>query len=443
MIRRAQQPWTLSLGLGHLLQIRHDQLNFYERMRARHGDVVRLRLGPYRSWLLFHPDDLEQVLTGQWQSFIRFEKLTQVVSQWTGENMLLAEGAEWRERRRKVLPAFQSRRLPAYGHKAVRHATLLANSLDEQADPDGSIAIEVDAVMARLTLDIAASTLFGSDPPDNGGEVERAIRELSETAFRESTSPLTLPDWLPLPAKRCKKDAMAVMDRLVGGLVDRRLGMTARDHGDLLSILVAQHEGDRTAIRNDAMALLIAGHETSGALLSWAYHCLANAPDWRTKLAHELRSELDGREPCSADLARLPLLRATVDEVLRLYPPAYSLFLRRATEDVGMEGFTIRRGDLVQIAPIALHRDPRWFTEPTSFVPGRFLQAATWPRYAYLPFGSGPRSCIGQSFGLMEACLVLATLLQRWLPDQSPEATPEPRFSLRPRGGLPMRWLRV
>lgn len=442
--RRERSPLTLSLGLGHLMRIKRDQLAFYGDMRARHGDVVRLRLGPYRSWLLFHPDDVEAVLVQQWKSFIRFEKLTQVVAQWTGANMLLAEGEEWRARRRKVLPAFARQRLPDYGAKAVLHTHRLCDTWAEHADPSGNITIETDAAMARLTLDIAADTFFSSPPPPDGDVIEEAIQTLSETAFRESTAPLVLPGWLPLAAKRSKRWAMGVMDDFICRLVDARLAEPLGDRGDLLSMLAEQHAGDRIAIRNDAMSLLIAGHETSGAVLGWTAHCLLNSPAWRERLCGELDTVLQGAAPRPEDLPRLPLLRAVIMEVLRLYPPAYALFLRRATCDAAMPGFTIRKGDLVQITPFAMHRDPRWFPEPERFDPARFLDSeATLPK-AYLPFGNGPRICIGQGFGMMEVCLVVASLLQRWVPVAGPAGVvPEPRFSLRPRGGLAISWREV
>lgn len=374
MAETAAHPRSWLFGLEYLLRIKHDQLAFYDEMKEQFGDAVRLPLGPYRSWLLFHPDHVEQVLTKRWQSFIRFEKLTKVVAQWTGDNMLLAEGEAWRERRRKVLPVFQTKRLPAYCAKSVEHARRLREHLAEQADAQGQVRIDTDAVMARLTLDIASGVFFASEPPPNGAEIEAAIQVLSDTAFRESTSPVVLPDWLPLAAKRRKHWAMAVMDRLVGDLVDARLKDGQSDHGDLISVLVQQHEGDGQAVRNDAMSLLIAGHETSGALLSWTFHCLARSPQWLAAVIEEIERTLAGRLPDAADLTSLAVLRAVIEEVLRLYPPAYSLFLRRAVEDVALDGFTIRKGDLVQITPFTMHRDPRWFAEPLTFDPGRFLK---------------------------------------------------------------------
>lgn len=435
------QPSPILLGLDHLIAIKRDQLQFYHRMRHTYGDTVRLRLGPYRSHLLFHPDHIEALLTRKWSSFIRFEKLTDVVRQWNGDSLLLVEGDVWRKRRRKVMPAFQTKRLPDYGTMAVAEAERLCAALSATST-DGHIHCDTDAVMARLTLDIATRTLFGAEPRSNGDEIEQAIQILSETAFRESTSPVTLPDRLPLAAKRRKLWAMAVMDDLVSGLVRDRMdrGSTGAQN-DLLATLIEEHDGNFQDTRNDVMSLLIAGHETSGALLGWLFAILARHPNWLSDVQAELAQVLDGRAPTPADIANLPLLRAVIDETLRLYPPAYTLFLRQATEPVDVLDLRLRTGDLVQIIPYLTQRDPRFFPNPDRFDPTRFLEKPTWPQFAYIPFGAGPRVCIGQNFGLMEACLVAATLLQRLEPQpivQFPD--PLPRFSLRPKDGLAMTW---
>lgn len=435
----APAPWLIGIDL--LMRIKRDQLRFYADMRTAYGDAVPLRLGPYRSWLLFHPDYIEELLTRKWASFIRFRKLTDVVRQWNGDSLLLVEGEEWRARRRKVMPAFQTRRLPAYGRMAVKQTEILCSQLAHQAG-NGAVYIDTDATMARLTLDVATRTFFGATPRENGHEIERAIQVLSETAFRESTSPVTLPDWLPLAVKRRKLKAMQVMDDLVSGLVHERMERgQSGDQDDLLKTLIEEHAGDFTEIRNDVMSLLIAGHETSGALLSWLFACLATEPDWLSAVRDELGRVLSGRAPDPEDVPKLPILRATVEETLRLYPPAYTLFLREATEPVDLLGLSLRKGDLVQVIPFATQRDPRFFHKAERFDPRRFLEEPTWPPYAYLPFGAGPRVCIGQNFGLMEACLIAAVLLQRLSPAmllRVPE--PLPQFSLRPSGGLRMNW---
>ncbi|TXN41220.1 cytochrome P450 [Methylobacterium sp. WL30] len=435
-----RHPRSPLLGIRHLWRIRRDQLRFYADMRQSYGDTVRLRLGPYRSWLLFHPREIETVLVGRAPAFIRFRKLTRVIAQWNGDSLIVEEGARWRDRRRKVQPAFQTRRVKEYARTGADHAARLCARFDA-AITAGSLTVDTDAVMARLTLDIATGTLFGAEPLSNGDAVERAIQILSETAFRETTAPLVLPDWLPLPAKARKRWAMGLMDDVVTGLAQGRIEGRGEDRGDLLAMLVQQHDGRLKSIRDDAMSLLIAGHETSGALLSWLFLALVEHPGWRKRAVDEVSTALAGRPAGIDDLPQLPILRAIIAEVLRLWPPAYSLFLRQATEEVVLGDNIIAPGDLVQIVPYTLHRDPRWFADPDRFDPERFLKAPSWPTYAYLPFGSGPRICIGQNFALVEACVVAATILGRWEPVAVPHTPrPDPKFSLRPTGGLPMTW---
>lgn len=404
--------------------------------------MVSLRLGPYRSWLVFHPDQIEEVLTRKSASFIRFAKLIKVLRQWNGDSLLMAEGQAWRDRRRRVLPAFQTRRLPDYGMTAVNETDALLLRFSQSALPDGSVQLDLDKTMAGLTLNVALRTLFGARPRMADAGIEEALGILSEVAFAESTAPLVLPHWLPFRQKKAKRRAMQVMNDLVSGLVNARLRDGASDdRKDLLSILIEEHEGDFTAIRDDSMSLLIAGHETSGALLTWIFACLARHPNWLTKLQGELTTILNGRAPELADLRSMPVLRAVVDESLRLYPPAYSLFLRQAIRPVEIGGARLRTGDLVQIIPYTTHRDQRFFTNPEAFAPERFLSDPTWPPYAYLPFGAGPRVCIGQNFGLMEVCLITARLLQHVRPQPLAEIPqPRPRFSLRPNTSLHMRW---
>lgn len=430
-------PWLF--GVDSLLAIRSDQLGFYEKMKSKHGDHVVLRLGPYRSHLFFHPEHIEALLGKQSQSFIRFRKLTNVVRQWNGNSLLVEEGESWRTRRRKVLPAFQTRRLPAYGKEAVLEAERLCREL-RQSSQSNRVRLDTDAVMAKLTLDIATRTMFGAPPQANGFEIERAIQTLSDTAFSESTSPFTLPDWMPIKRKRQKLWAMGVMDDLVSGLVHAGL-QRSEPSADLLASLIEHHDGRFADIRDDVMSLLIAGHETSGALLSWLFACLAMYPDSLSAIQDELRRVLGDAPPTPEALVDLPVLSATINETLRLYPPAYTLFLREAAEPVDLLGIQLARGDLAQIVPFTTQRDPRFFKDPTAFDPTRFLQAQNWPQFSYLPFGAGPRVCIGQNFGLMESCLVAATILQRMAPLPLPALPrPQAKFSLRPEGGLPMEW---
>ena len=367
-----------------------------------------------------------------------------VLAQWNGRSLLVSEGERWRSRRRKVLPAFASRRLPGYGERIVQRTLVLRDAWEAASQGGTAPLIDTDRAMVGLTLNIAVDTLFGEQLGERAGPFGDAVAVLSDVAFRESTSAMRLPDWMKLPGKARKRQAIAEMDALVTSIVAARLAHPAADRGDLLSILVEEDSGNAAAIRDEVMTLLIAGHETSSALLSWASDLLARHPDVLAAVQTELDGTLGERLPDAADLEALPTLRAVVAEALRLYPPAYTLFPRRAVEDVAVGDVTIRKGNLVQLIPFVTQRDGRWFDDPAAFWPARFLRSPTWPRYAYLPFGAGPRVCIGQAFGLLEASLVLATLLQHFSPETvgSGVAVPEAKFSLRPRGGLPQRWRR-
>ena len=424
-------PSSMLLGADTLVKIRRDQLGFYADMRNRFGDSVPLRLGPYRSWLLFHPDQIEVVLASKADAFIRFERMMKVLRQWNGESLFIAEGQSWHNRRRKVLPAFAQRKMPAYEAVFQQVAKDWVERLSAQADADGAIQIDADDVFAQVALDIALRTLFGGGFSDGMDQVSRHIKVLSEVAFRECASPLTLPDYFPLPGKRSKKAAMSFMRDLVRDLVEERLEEAEGD--DLLQVLIETHAGDKQEICDDAMSLLIAGHETSGAALSWIFALLADHPKALSRCQSEVAQ--------TGDVQEMPFLQAVVDEALRLFPPGYTLFLRQAKRDVDVAGVPVRKGDLLQVIPYMTGRDQRFFDEPDAFRPERFLEVPTWPFFANIPFSAGPRACTGHKFALKEVTIIAAELLRAFHPRLNGTfPTPEPKFSLRPQGGLPMIW---
>lgn len=426
-------PSSALLGLDTLIKIRRNQLGFYADMRARFGDTVPLRLGPYRSWLLFHPDQIEVVLASKAKKFIRFERMMNVLRQWNGESLFIAEGQSWHDRRRKVLPAFAKKKMPAYEAVFQQVAEDWVTHLSKEAGRDGAIHLDADDTFAQIALDIALRTLFGGGFSKSMDQVSAHIKVLSEVAFRECASPLTLPDYCPLPGKRRKKAAMAFMRDLVRDLVEDRFTGPVGD--DLLQVLIETHAGDKQEICDDAMSLLIAGHETSGAALSWIFALLADHPSALAQCQSEV-ARMD-------DIQDMSYLRAVVDEALRLYPPGYTLFLRQATEDVDIVGTLVKKGELLQIIPYMTGRDQRFFDEPNQFRPERFLTEPTWPFFANLPFSAGPRACTGHQFALKEVSIIAAELLRAFEPRLSGAfPVPEPKFSLRPKGGLPMIWQR-
>jgi cytochrome P450 len=433
------------MGIDHVLRLRREPLAFYDDLHSRHGDVVRLRLGPYRLWLLFHPVHVEAVLARQAQEFVRFERLMRILRQWNGENVLTADGAAWRERRRHVLPVFATRNLAAHGDAIAARAEAFSNALGADTDTP---RFDVDAAMGRFMLDVALTTMFGAAPEEAVlDEVGAAVRILSEVAYSEATSPIPLPDNAPTANKRRKRWAVATFDRFVRDLVLRRIaaGGEGRDDRvvDLLGTLVAGREDRPEVIRDDVAGLLIAGHETSAAALSWAFAALALRPDLVERLRAEVLATCGTGRVALDHMKSMILLDGIVREVLRLYPPAYTMFLRRAVRDVDIAGLALRRGDVVQAVPWVTQRDPRWFADPETFDPGRWEKADPVP-FSYFPFGAGPRVCIGQSFGLMELSIAHATLVRDWTPRlEGAGPVAEARFSLRPRGGLPQRWERA
>jgi cytochrome P450 len=427
---RTQRPSSAFLGLDALAAIKKDSLGYYRQMHATYGDAVPLRMGPYKFWFLFHPRHIEQVLAKQADKFIRFEKMMDILRQWNGNSLLIAEGASWHERRKKALPAFKQQRMPEYAKTIMDHARILLGEWRGEAEAKGAYECAIDDEMARYALDIAGLTLFGRRIGTQSAEICRAVHGLSQIAFRETTSIFPIPPFLPTSSNRYKKQVVALMKKTIGDIVASRLAEGTQDKNDLLSILIEHHRQDRQAIEEDTMSLLIAGHETSGATLAWLFLLLARHKD----VLARIHAELDTAGEISFEsLKQLPYLVAAVQESMRLYPAAYALFARRACEDVVLEGITIREGELVQLLPFITQRDGRWFKESDAFRPERFMGEATWPRYAYFPFGAGPRVCIGQSFGMMEV-LATAVVLLKDLDMEAVDDTLDliPRFSLRP-----------
>lgn len=437
---RPTGPKPYGLGLDNLLRVRRDQLGFYAELQKRHGDIVPIRLGPYLVWLILDPEAAEGITAKEADSFIRFPKIMNVLRQWNGPSLLIEEGEAWRTRRRQTLPAFASRRLPSYAERIVLQTAKMVERWMSRREGD-HVTLDTDQEMAALSLFIAGDTLFGVDMQRSAPEVGRATTILSEVAFREITAPLTPPLWWPSAYNRRKRWAMATVDRIVREIIEPRIE-DDHDAGDLLSMLIEHCAKDLEKVRNESLTLLIAGHETTGATLSWACHLLCANDNVLSDVLDEVDGALGGRTPSEADMEALPLLRAVAMETLRLYPPSYILLPRQASRPASVGRLDVRRGEIAQVVPFLMQRDPRWFPDPNSFDPSRFMKPPTWPRYAYLPFGAGPRVCIGQNFAMLELVLILAVLLQKFRPSpDASQAVPDPKFSLRPQGGLIQKWM--
>jgi cytochrome P450 len=391
-------------------------------MLRDYGDFVTLP-GPFYQpgFLLNNPDLLYEVLVKQADKFQKPPLFKKVFASAFGNGLFLSEGDFWKRQRRLAQPAFHHKRIQAYAAGMVNHTQRLL-----EAWQDGQLR-QIDAEMHTLTLKIVVDALFNTDITPLADAFGTAMTELGAVMTEQALDPLKAmsPEWLPTSISQRKTQATAKLDAIVYGLIGerRRSGV---DTGDLLSmfLLAADEEtGERMndrQVRDEVMTMFIAGHETTALTLTWALVLLAQHPAVAAKLHAELEQVLGNRPPTLADLGHLPYTEMIVKEVLRLYPPAWILFRQPLTR-VELDDYYLPKGAVISITPYAVHRHPQYYPQPEQFLPERFSPDESGeplekrlPRFAYLPFGGGPRICIGNNFAMIEARLLLATIAQRY-----------------------------
>jgi cytochrome P450 len=439
--KRPPGPNDFLLGIRLGSRFKKDPLRFLTRLQRDHGDLVYMRLGPYCTYWVFHPDLVREALVSKAKHFRRTGRQVDVLKLWNGDSLITSDEGCWRKQRRLVQPAFHVSRFPRYADTMVAAAERLAQRWEIQRPP----LIEINEAMTGLTLEIIASAMFNVSIGEQTRPMGEAVAILSEAAMREAGRPFTLPLWLPLPNIRRTRWAMSYLDDLIRGIIRERRA-SGQDKGDLLSMLLSavDEEGDGRGmtdeqVRDQAMTLLLAGHDTTAGTLAWLWYLLARHPEEEARVADEVERVLQGRRPTAHDLPQLRYTEMVVKETLRLYPQAYVLFARVAAEPVSIGDYLVPKAGLVYCVPYVLQRDCRWFTEPEAFDPERFTpeRFEAVPPYAYIPFGAGPRVCIGAAFATMEMVLTVATLIQRFRLALAPgqgEPEPLPLFSLRPKG---------
>lgn len=442
---RGALPRALGLpGIGLLPRFRRDPLGTLEAVARRHGPLAWLRLGRVDFLLVGEPEHVEQVLVVQHHRFVKGRGV-EALRLALGEGLLTSEGELWRRQRRLAQPAFHRPRVAAYGEAMVAYARRHVESWR-----DGEVR-DLAAEMARLTLAVAAKTLFDVDVEAEAGRVARALEAGMRAFVARTRALLPLPPHWPLPAYVRFRRALAELDEVVYGIVAQRRAAGGGDRGDLLSALMAAVDEQGAGmtprqLRDEVVTLLLAGHETTANALAWTWYLLARHPEAAKRLRQELDGVLGGRDPAVDDLPRLPYAQAVIGESLRLYPPAWILS-RRAVEPFALGPHRFPAGTQVLIPIGVIHRDPRWYEEPTAFRPERWLGdlPRRLPPLAYLPFGGGPRRCIGETFALQEAVLVLCVMARRFAVELLPGARvePEPVVTLRLRHGLPVRLRRL
>jgi cytochrome P450 len=432
-------PKARSWLTGNLPDFVPDRLGFLTECARRYGDVVALRLGPRRFYVVNHPDLVEDVLVTQNRRFIKHFALRRA-KRTLGNGLLTSEGDFWRRQRRLAQPGFHRERIAAYAAVMVEFAErMLAGWEDGQRR-------DAQNDMMRLTLEIVAKTLFDSDVAGESADASVAMEALLTSFTARMDRMFLVPEWFPTPGNLRTERAARRLDRIILAIIAQRRA-SGEDRGDLLSMLLhAQDEEDGTGmddrqLRDEAMTLFMAGHETTANTLAWVWFLLSNHPEVERRLHDELDGVLGGRPPDVADLPRLPYTDAVVTETLRLYPTVW-LLGREAIEPCEVGGYPVPVGRTIFMSQWVLHRDPRFFDEPLSYRPERWLDglAKRLPRYAYFPFGGGPRICIGNAFAQMEAVLLLATIARRFRLRLEPGAVvaPVPTMTLRPKGGVPV-----
>lgn len=418
---------------------------FTSRLADEYGPMTRFSVFGKRFHLITDPDLIREALVTQAAIFPKDERDVELLGRMIGLGLVTANGEAHRRLRRLTQPSFHARRVDAYADTMVEYTEAM---LDEWRDGQ---ALDVAEAMRELTMYIVARTLFGADRVamrDTAERVGAAIHTLQDIADHEFQAPLVLPTWLPTPMNRRRHAARTVLYGTIDRLVNERRAAGAADTGDLLSMLLLARDehGDALSdaeVRDQLVTLFVAGHETTSNALTWTWFLLARHPEEEARLHAEIDAAVGDHPPTAADLPALPYTLRVIKEAMRLYPPAWVLNIRRAAADTTLGPYAIRRGDRLWISPFAMHRRPQYFPDPERFDPDRWTpeRERALPKYAYLPFGGGPRVCIGNGFALMEAHLIVAAVARRYRLCLQPGVVESlnAQVTLSNHGGMPVR----
>ena len=424
--------------LGHLQAFRKDRAAMQLRVAREQPEIAKLRVGFIPTVMIGSPSMAHELLAVKHASFLKAPGLSVFLRPLLGNGLLTSEREMHTRQRRLIAPAFAHKRIASYASTMAERSARFASSL-----ADGRVLDIAESIMG-LTLEIVGKTLFDAEVGSNADEVGNAVTVAMHCAMTQVSSLVPIPPFVPTPMNLKNRRAVAQLDAILYRIIRERRSQGG-DRGDLLSMLLETQDEDGASmsdqqIRDEAMTLFLAGHETTANALSWAMYLLARNPAARARLEAEV--DALGRVPSYDDLKQLPWTLAVLKETLRLYPPAYIL-ARRSIEDVTIGRYRIKKHNIVLVNVLGIHRRPDLFPAPGEFKPERFLGDAEkqLPRCAYMPFGAGPRVCIGNHFALMEGHVLLASLLKRLRFDLVSDAPVDldPLVTLRPRGGVKMR----
>jgi cytochrome P450 len=428
---------------GNLPEIQRDPLATFLRGREQYGDVVRYRGGIWHAYLVSHPDDIRHILQDNNQNYRKgfsYEVLKPVL----GTGLLTNEGDSWLRQRRLAQPAFHRARIARISGVISECIEAMLQRWDARTDPEAPVDILPE--MIRLTLEVVSRTLLGVQLGTEAEQVGQAVRELQAHVNYRATHLFSLPEKYPTPRNRRFHRWLSLLDSIVFRIIERhRTGGATGD--DLLSMLLNARDQDSgegmsdRQLRDEVMTIFLAGHETTATALAWTWYLLSENPEAEARLHAEVDAVLGRRPPAYRDLASLPYARMVLEESMRLYPPAWAVG-RFAVDDDEVGGYRLPKGSQVVMSQYVTHRHPQFWDRPEAFDPERFTpeRSAGRPRFAYFPFGGGPRMCIGADFAMIEAQLALAAVARRYRLRLAPRQRVETDalVTLRPKHGMVM-----
>ncbi len=430
------------------LPYQRDFFGAIQRQFDLYGDIYTIEMMGAKQVLIRHPDHIYTVTVKHADKYHKdntYKHPTKGLAKFLGTGLLVSDGEFWKRQRKLMAPAFHHKRIANYADTMVE---LTQQRIDEwhaaiRANGGSPTRIDVDEAMMRATLDIVAKTLFTFDVQNDAAKVATVMNAIQE--FSADMVGQMLPEWIPLPRRAREAQAVRDLDSIVYRAINQHKTLR-EDNGDLLYMLLNARDEDGTGmsdkqIRDEVVTLFLAGHETTANTLNWTWVLLAQHPEVEAKLHEELDTVLAGHAPTMDDLKNLPYTARVIKESMRLYPPAFG-FSRVAIEDTTIGDYDIPKGTVIMVLDWATHRDPRWYPDPLAFKPERWTPEfeESLPKMAYLPFGGGPRVCIGSAFAQMEAQILLAMLASQFKLRLEPGqiVKPDPLLTLRPKGGLPM-----
>lgn len=426
--------------VGSTFDYMSDIFGFLDRISNEYGDIVFFKLASRKMYLLNNPEHIKDVLVTHNRNFTKSRALrrTKIV---LGEGLLTNEGNAHLRQRRIIQPVFHHKRIRLYGDIMAEHALKASEKWS-----DGSVT-DIHREMMKLTLAIVSKTIFDADVESESDRIGEALTNLVVLFPRFIIPYSEYLDKLPLPSNKRCFEALEQLDDIVYGLIrERREGKGSKD--DLLAMLLEAQDDEQGGermndrqVRDEAMTLFLAGQESTANSLTWTWYLLSQNPAAEDKLLREIDEVLGGRLPALDDLGKLEYTQKVFKEALRLYPPAWAV-ARQAIEDYEVDGYTVPAGTDVFMSQWVIHRDSRFYDDPLDFNPDRWTQEmeASLPKFAYFPFGGGPRRCIGEPFAWMEGVILIATIASRWkmrlVPRQ--KIVPQPLITIRPKNGVKM-----